>query len=298
MGDPATAMSAPFLEICKPARVSAIVVLAVAAALWVAAPAGSRPVARVSAPRAGDWEAAGHGEASFGLTPLRLHGALRFEIRDATFSLDRRCNGSESGAIIVTRPTVLVTRADAFSYRQLRRTPGVGQVLETFSGRFVSRTAAIVRVREESDFDVPPLPASRCDTGSVVFHLRPAARRPVADGIYRGATASGEAVQVRVLQGGRMIGAAAGKNQLIPSVQIGVWTTTCGAQGCSSSGSDACARQLPDSIWIDAADTFKLAPTDVNPGVSGGFAGNKLSGTLSYPSDAQSCSASFTAVRG
>lgn len=272
--------------------------VALVGALWLAAPAHSHPAVGAIAPLLGDWEARG-GEASFAVVTRRVHGVAGVAVRDATFSLSRRCSGSGGGAIIVTRPAVPVGQKGTFSYRRLRQTPGVGQTLETFSGRFVSRTAVIVRVREMSDVSAPSLPPARCDTGTVVLHLRAASRRPVADGIYRGTTANGEPVQVRVTQGGRLISAGVGAIGLIPSVQVGTWTATCSAQsGCSSSAppGDACARQLPDSIWIDAAGTFNLTPADPAPGVAGSFTGGTMRGTLSYPSSETSCSAPFTAT--
>lgn len=165
-------------------------------------------------------------------------------------------------------------------------------------GRFLSSSSAVVHVRQQENITIAPA-SSNCDTGVLTFHLHPGTRAPVADGTYHGTAANGEPVQIRVIQGGRMIAGAAHGAVLIPSVQVGAWTTTCDSSGsCTSTAnnSDACARTMQDSAWIDTSGQFNLPPPDsTDPGVSGSFSGTSVSGTLTYSGSSAGCSTTFTA---
>ncbi|MEO6858969.1 MAG: hypothetical protein ABI323_10325, partial [Solirubrobacteraceae bacterium] len=113
--------------------------------------------------------------------------------------------------------------------------------------------------------------------------------------------ASGQAVQIRVTQGGRMIGGSVARSgALIPSVQIGAWTTTCNAQKVCSSASapgNVCPVQLQDSIWIDLQGGFDFPPAASDPGISGVFAPGRVSGALAYLDASASCPTTFTATK-
>jgi hypothetical protein len=254
-------------------------------------------------PRAGDWEAT-RGQASFEVVAQRSGGKLRLQIRDASFFVRSHCIGQPSGVIALTRPTMVVSSTGTFAYHMLQSEPGVGRVLQTISGRVSSPSTAIVNVRESIDWKL--ILVSNCDTGTLSFRFHPAARNPVPDGIYNGQTANGEAVQIRVIEGGRMIGGGVLQLKgLIPSVQIGHWTTTCDSRGnCSSSAEsgDSCAVQMQDSIWIDPLGQFAFAPPQsenpvTDPQIVGRFTGRNVTGTLTYPSNASSCTTTFTATQ-
>lgn len=266
-------------------------------AMVFAPSAGARGHVLSPVPRAGDWEAT-TGQASFLVSEVRRHGKLSIKVLDPTFVLSQRCTHGSIDSLPIARPTVTVSRRSAFSYRKFSQSPGIGEILETMSGRFLSSSSAIVRVREQHNLTVFGYNGA-CDSGTVTFRMHPAARVTIPVGIFTGTAANGEPVQVRVIQGGRMVGGGVRPSrQLIPSVQVGTFTTSCSSGTCTSTpnNNDQCARRLQDSIWIEPGGAFDLAPPDsTDPGVSGSFSGSQIRGSLEYLGNDASCSTTFTA---